>query len=143
MADPAAIRQAIADNCESITGVQWSAYILSNPTPPTGMVGLFRVPDEDTTFQRGKQRYEVDVRVYVGTATDIGAQKQLDPFLMGSAALKPNLETDKTLGGLVDDLRVTDTRPAQFVEGGSRQGGRMMYLGCEWTVEFLVSNPDV
>jgi hypothetical protein len=52
------------------------------------------------------------VQVIVSKVSDRNAQSNLDGYCnpSGSSSVKAALESDKTLGGLVQDLRVTEAR---------------------------------
>ena len=67
------IRDAMATLLKTIPGVQASAKILANPTPPT----IYVLPGEttyDTAMNRGLDGQGVLVQALVGVASDIGAQ---------------------------------------------------------------------
>jgi hypothetical protein len=135
MASLTDIREALAANLDSIAGVQCSAYMLTNPTPPYAEV----VPVEtvyDLAFGRGMDKYELTVRVLVGAVSDIGSQKRLDGFLAGSGAgsVKAAVESDLLLGGASLDLRVTK---CSGYKAFGREGG-VTVLGAEWHVEVYV-----
>lgn len=130
------IREALAANLASVTGLQENAYVLSQPTPPAAEV--MPAPIEyDRAFGRGLDRLNFIVRVFVGFTQDIGAQKRLDSMLAstGAASIKTALESDKTLGGLVDDLHVTGTSGYQLFS----RAGSAPVLGAEWQVTILSS----
>src|SRR5262245_15343551 len=111
MASLTAIREAMAENLSSISGMQVSPYLLSNPTPPAAHI--FPSPtdpiDFDKTMQRGHDDVVLIVQVFVALTGDIGPQKVLDQYLAGSGSksFKAALESDPTLNGESDDLRVT------------------------------------
>jgi len=132
MASIASIRAGLAANLGAIDGLQVSAYALANPTPPCVEIVPASV-DYDQALQRGMDTVRMTVRVFVGMAQDIGAQKQLDQFLdgSGSVSIKTVIESDPTLAGAVSDLRVVTTSGYR-VYGDS---GRL--LGAEWDVEII------
>jgi hypothetical protein len=83
------------------------------------------------------------VRALVGSPTDIGAQKTLDGFLNPDGALSVKAAVEKkdasdgtrvTLGGKVDDVRVTraDSYTSFVLEG------RPPLLAAEWAVDVYV-----
>jgi hypothetical protein len=132
VADLADIRAGLAANLEALPGVQVSAYALSNPTPPCVEI----VPSEiqyDRALQRGHDEIVVTVRVFVGLASDIGAQKRLDEHLAasGASSVKAAIEADATLAGAVDDARV------RSATGYRVYGADGRLLGAEWEVEIL------
>ena len=131
-----AIREAIAALLQGIPGVQASARILANPTPPT----IWVLPGEiqyDQAMNRGLDDQAVLVQALVGVSTDIGAQITLDKFLAptGESSVKAVLEDERpgpvTLGGLVQDAAVVScTGYRQY----PRADGSVL-LGAEWTVQ--------
>lgn len=126
------IREGLAANLDVIPGLQASAYMLGNPHAPYAEV----VPGEteyDKTFARGLDYWRLTVRVIVGEPSDKGAQKRLDRFLSpsGGESIKATIEADDTLGGVVDDLRVTSCTGYRLF-GTLGQSSR---LGAEWSVD--------
>ena len=134
MATMEALREALAVNLAGIPGLQQSAYMLGNPTPPCAEVMPATI-DYDVTMHRGLDRWNFTVRVYVGATTDIGAQKRLDLMLdsAGTYSVKAAVESDRKLGGDAADLRVKTCSGYRIYE---RQGGGAL-LGAEWNVEVL------
>jgi len=138
MVDLAAIREGLAANLRRIDGVQVSAYMLANPTPPTIQV---MGPDEvtyDVTFGRGSDSWQMVVQAFVALVTDIGAQARLDEMLhpTGPLSIKEAIEFDTTLGGACNDLRVTRSSGYQQYN----LEGRGAVLGAEFTVQVETSN---
>lgn len=135
------MREGIAANLQAITSLQVSAYMLGNPTPPYAEVipgwpegrGDRGEIDYDRAFQRGLDSVAFTVRVMVGSASDIGAQKRLDGHLdpAGATSVKQATESDTTLGGVVEDLRVVRCGGYRLFP---RDGGAPL-LGAEWMVE--------
>jgi len=131
MAELADIRQALADAL-ALPGFQVSGYMLSNPTPPA--IHVF--PDEityDAAMARGLDTWQLKIQAYVGFTTDIGAQKRLDALLAktGTSSIKTLVESDRTLGNVVQDARVVDCTGYRLY--GATGDGRVV-LGAEWTV---------
>lgn len=131
------IREGLAANVGSISGLQASAYLLGSPTPPVAEVepgwGTERGISYDKTFQRGLDGYAFTVRVLIGAPSDVGAQKRLDRMLAPSGAdsIKAAVESDLTLGGDIETLRVTECSGYRLYR---RDGGAPL-LGAEWRVE--------
>lgn len=126
------IREGIATALKAIPGLQASAYLLGNPTPPFAQV--LRGPvTYDQAMSGGVHRWTMTVRAYVALVSDIGAQKLLDEFLAaeGSRSIKAAIEEDTTLDGAVSDLHVTGASGEQ--EYVREQGGPL--LGSEWNVD--------
>lgn len=136
MAKLSAIRDGLKANLDSLQGVQVSAYMLSNPTPPC----LEVFPSEtlyDLTMGRGFDEWKLTVRMFVGVTTDVGAQRRLDDYLAsaGSLSVKTKLESDKTLGGAAQTLRVESCSGYRVYQ----PEGRGPLLGAEWSVSVLAT----
>jgi hypothetical protein len=131
------IREGLRASLDTIPGVQVSAYVLGNPTLPAievvpGWEGKDGI-DYDKTFKRGLDALVFTVRAMVGTPTDIGAQKRLDRMIAptGDDSVKAAVEADGTLGGVVEDVRVTE---CSGYKAFARDGGTVA-LGANWRVE--------
>jgi len=124
------IRTGLANNLSSITGLRTAAVMPDNPSPPIAII----TPDSinfDDTFQRGMQTYTFTVIVLVGRAAERSAQNALDAFCSstGTSSIKLAIERDKTLGGKVYDLRVTNLRAYASIAVGE-----VNYLAAEFSV---------
>lgn len=126
------IREAVGTALAAIPGLQTSGYVLSNPTLPCAQVTRGPV-QYDEAFQGGTHALTLLVRVYVADILDIAAAKNLDKYLApdGDLSVKAAIEADTSLGGLIQDLHVTEAKGEQVYVRES--GGPM--LGSEWTVE--------
>src|SRR4051812_21685672 len=103
------IRQALADAIQgAIPGLQASANVLNNPTPPAAHVMRGDI-DYDLAMQGGLHDLHMRVQAFVALASDIGAQVLLDDYLSpdGANSMKAAIEADTSLGGLIQDLHVT------------------------------------
>lgn len=136
MADLTGIRTALAENLSTLEGIKFSAYMLSNPTTPSGHL-YPGGPAGDITyhmaFQDGVELWPFTVQAFVALSTDIGAQVKLDQYLAssGTQSVKAALESDRTLGGLAASVKVLSS-------GGYRVYPRPAndpVLGAEWHVE--------
>ena len=124
------VRHALADALEH-PSFQVNAYAHSQPTPP----GLQILPPTcvfDLTLNRGHDEWTFKIQGFV-SGNDRGSQRLLDEFIdtQGDYSVKRRLEVDKTLGGLVEDLRVTEQTEPRMVE--TTMGGNPM-LVVEWNV---------
>jgi hypothetical protein len=130
MATVTQIRAGIATNLATITGLRTSALIPDAPQPPIAVV----IPDSityDTAFHRGMDMFMYTVTVIVGRASDRTAQTSLDGFCnpTGASSIKTAIETDRTLGGVAQTLRVTDMKMY-----GSMTIGDTVYLTADFSV---------
>lgn len=134
----AAIRAGLTKNVKDrVANVQMTGYLLSQPTPP-----CFEIePDPagityDRAMSRGLDEVIVIVRGLVGAGLDIGAQKLLDQWIT-AGLVKDAIESDRKLGGTVDDLRVRSC--SNYRAYGSVSAPNTVYLGAEWSVQILAS----
>ena len=130
------IRRALADRLGEIAGMQVSPIPKTNPTPPSGMIFGDGITYDDANMG-GLDGVPYTVRLLVGLAEADAGYDLLAEYVGrgGSASIKAKLEEgdnegQPTLGGLVNDLRVTSVSPEQLFtfEGGGP------YLGRDWTV---------
>lgn len=131
------IREALVANLSAVlTEHQVSPYVLSNPTPPCAYVSAGGI-NYDLAMGRGLDQLSFSIVVLVGFTTDIGAQQKLDEMRSpsGGLSIKEAVESDCTLQGACDDLRVVSVSAPQLYAG---QDGRMSW-GAEWTVEILAT----
>jgi hypothetical protein len=106
----AEIREALRAAIANGTAGKWqvSAYMLALPKPPAIDIARGSVT-YDTAMDRGADDLEFTVRAFVAFSVDgLGTQVLLDTLIdsTSSTGMKTILEVDKTLGGVVDDLRV-------------------------------------
>lgn len=131
------IRDGIATNLQALSVAnggklgQISPYFLSNPTPPCAYVSEGEI-DYDLAMGGGEDELTFMVVVLVGNTSDIGAQQLLGGFRDPNTGIKHAVESDRTLGGVVDTLRVTKaSEPKVYAARDGAQG----FVGCEFTVE--------
>lgn len=137
MASLSDIREGLAANLAALDGVQVSAYMLASPQAPSGHI----VPDfiaYDSAMGRGHDDWRLKIQVFVSLAGgDRAAQVRLDSFIAssGSQSVKALVESDKTLGGIAEDVRVVSCSGYQlFVFDG-----RPPLMGAEWLVDVLAT----
>ena len=112
------IRDALKDNLQTITNLRVYDTIPDIVTPPCAVVGQL-----DFTFDvdnmRGADQASVDVYVIVQRISERTGQDKLDNFLAGSGngSIKTAIESDRTLGGLVDTLRVISADSGTYTSG--------------------------
>ena len=111
MATVSQLRAGLATNLATISGLRTSALIPDAPQPPIAVV----IPDSisyDTAFKRGMDTYEYTITVIVGRQSDRTAQSSLDGYCnpTGAQSIKTAIESDRTLGGTAQSLRVTDMK---------------------------------
>lgn len=126
------IRQGLSTAVQTVPGLRASATIVDNITPPQAVVFPPTV-EYDMTFGRGRDRMEFAIRVFVAGNLR-NADELLDSYCRGSGttSVKTAVETDRTLGGVVQDCRVTRVRPL-----GAEEVGSLDYLAVEFTVDVI------
>ena len=128
MATIAQIREGIATNLRTIAGLRTTDTVPDNPQPPVAIVSPSSI-QYDLSFQRGLDLHNFVVMIIVGRASERNAQRTLDLFCAGTGAssVKAAIESNRTLTGLVQDLRVTSMR-----NYGSTVIGETTYLAVEF-----------
>lgn len=110
------------------------AYAKDGPTTPC--VRVLR-PEEityDIAMQGGGDSYIFIIQALVGLIDDQSAQENLDAMLSrdGPQSIKTAVETDSSLGGVIDDLRVTrSTGYETYSVGGADVLGAMFTVQVE------------
>ena len=134
----AAIRAGLRVNIKTtIPNVQVSAYILSSPTPP----GIHIFPGEtrfDLAMNRGLDEYDFTVQAFAAWTADQGTQSFLDELRdpAGARSLKAAIESDLTLDGASEDLRVTGISPYRNLVTADNRS----LLVSDWTVTVYVDS---
>jgi hypothetical protein len=112
------VRDALKSNLQTITGLRVYDQIPDVVVPPCAIVGQL-----DFTFDidnaRGLDQASVDIFVLVQRISERAGQDKLDLLLAGSGSgsIKTALESDRTLGGLVDTLRVISADSGTYTSG--------------------------
>lgn len=124
------IREGLAANLSTIRGLRTSFFVPDNPSPPIVLITPQRV-EYDSSFNRGVDEYTFEVRLLAARSSDRGGQRILDSYCAksGATSIKAAIESDKTLGGVVDSVRVTD-----WSDYGSIQVGEVVYLTVAFNV---------
>jgi hypothetical protein len=130
MATISQIRDGIADNLRTITGLRTTETVPDNPQPPVAIIQPNSI-EYDRAFQRGLDQYSFTVTVIVGRASERSAQRTLDLYCggSGSSSVKTAIESDRTLSGVIQDLRVVAMR-----NYGTISLGDQTYLAAEFDV---------
>lgn len=127
MTSISALRNALATNLGTITGLRTAADIPDNPSPPIAIVSLDSI-EYDGTFKQGLTTYNFSVSVIVGRASEREAQKRLDTYAQTNG-VKDAIESDRSLGGNAYDVRVVNLSTI-----GSLQLNDQTYLAADFTV---------
>ena len=86
MANLTNIRNEIKNNLANITSLSVFGFVPDSIEPPTAVVGVMDSIDYDASMQRGADRYEIPVYVYVGRVDAQDSQETLDGFLASTGA---------------------------------------------------------
>lgn len=135
---PENIRVALANSLKNVPGVaQTSAWNLPEGfTAPCLFVLGNGAVSYDSTYGRGTDSLSFVVRGITGAVDSVGAQRLISQWVGGSgtSSVKAALQADRTLGGVVDDLRVTDYSGDQYAKINS-----VDYVYGDWSVDILIS----
>ena len=104
MAELSAIRDGLANNLATISGLRVAEEVVDNPQPPMAMIALSNI-DYHTDMRFGA-KYNFTVQVIVGRASERHAQRTLDLYVnpVGASSVKAGVESNRTLGGVVSDV---------------------------------------
>jgi hypothetical protein len=124
------IRAGLVANLDPLE-IQSTGYMLGSPTPPSIEI----LPGDvsyDLVGSRGLDELTMVVRLTVAIGLDIAAQKLLDQYLApsGTNSVKTLIEANPTLGGTVQDLRVSAASGYQVAQ--TKELAKV--LSCDWTV---------
>ena len=115
---PTQVRSGLKANLEAIQGMRVYELIPTPAVAPCAIVGQL-----DFTFDlnnaRGLDQANLDVVVLVGRFSERAAQINLDKYLAGSGdySIKAAIESDLTLGGACNTLRVTSAEAGTYLSG--------------------------
>jgi hypothetical protein len=124
------IRNGLAINLATIPGLRTSAELIDNPSPPVALVNLESV-EYDQAYQSGLTLYNFTITLIVGRAAERTMQRKLDSYMFpdGEQSVKVAVESDRTLSGECQDLRVVGAGSV-----GSITINDQTYLAAEFTV---------
>ena len=123
------IREALGTNLQTITGLRIYDQLPDVIVPPCAVVGQL-----DFTFDidnaRGLDQAFTDIFVIVQRFSERTGQAKLDSLLAGTGpgSIKTALESDRSLGGLVDTLRVISA------DAGTYQSGEQTFLSYRYNL---------
>ncbi len=126
----AAIRDGLATNLATISGLRTVSTLPENPNPPIAVVAPSSI-SYDASMGRGLDTYNFTITVVVGRADGRSAQDKLDTYVSssGSLSVKVAVESDRKLNGQCKDLRVTAMNSY-----GAITIGEVQYLAAEFDV---------
>ena len=130
MADIQAIREGLAANLATISGLRTEANMLETVNPPVAVVQLESI-SYDEAFQGGLDIYRFNVLVVVSRAADRIAQEALNDYASpeGARSIKVAIESDRSLSSAAQTLRVETLSNI-----GSLQLDNQEYYAAEFSV---------
>lgn len=134
MASLTNIRNEIKNNLANITSLSVYGYVPDSIEPPTAVVGVMEEINYDASMQRGADRYEIPIYLYVSRVDAQDSQETLDNYLAssGASSVKAQVESDTTLNSQAQSVRVISA--GQY---GVYNINNINYLGVEFTVEVI------
>ena len=125
------IRAAMGTALATVPNLRVRELIPSLVTPPMAVVIPTNI-EYDLNAANGLHRYTFTVTVFVVKADDRAAQLRVDPFVAptGTGSIKGALEADRTLGGVVNTLRVTNVS-----NYSSQDANDVLFLAVDFEVE--------
>ena len=128
------LRDGLAANAATISGLRAADTVPDNPNPPIAVV----IPDGAeyrAAFKSTLTRYQFIVLVIVGRADERTAQDRLDAYCTptGTSSVPAALESDPTLNGKAADLEVTEMR--NYRQLALSDG--ITYLAAEFVVSVI------
>jgi hypothetical protein len=134
MANLSSIRSGIATNLENISSLTVIGFVPDSIEPPTAVVGVVDTLEYDSTMARGADTYNIPVFLYVSRIDAQDSQDTLDAFLAssGSSSVKAQVESDITLGGQAQSVRVVEAD-----NYGVYTINNIDYLGVEFMIEVI------
>ena len=134
MASLSSIRTGIATNLGNIASLSVYGFVPDSIEPPTAVIGVVDNIEYDSTMARGADTYTIPVFLYVSRVDAQDSQDTLDAFLAssGSSSVKAQVESDITLGGEAQSVRVVEAD-----NYGVYTINNIDYLGCEFTIEVI------
>lgn len=121
------IRDGIATNLATISGLRTSAELPDQPNPPIAVVQLNNVT-YDQAFHNGLVLYNFTITVIVGKVAERLAQQRLNAYAStGAGGVKTALESDRTLGGSAFDVKLQEMTNIGAITLGEQQ-----YLAAEF-----------
>lgn len=123
------IRTGLANNLATIPGLRVSIDIPDNPNPPQAVIAIETVAF-DNAFAQGLTQYTFTVSLIASRVSERNAQRKLDDYTSnGAQSVKLAIESDKTLGGVAYDVRVTEMSNI-----GTVILGEVIYLAADFAV---------
>jgi hypothetical protein len=137
MASITAIRLGLENNLKRISGLRTASQAPDLVNPPIAIVQPDSIPVRfDVAMNRGLDEFRFIITVLAHRADERSAQNKLDTYCAGSGefSVKQAVEYDRTLGGVVNDCRVTE-----ISSYGSISVNEIQYTAAEFIVVVYAS----
>lgn len=134
MASLSSIRDGLATNLATISGLRTHATFPADISPPAAAVVPASPAILREAMARGVMRYRFKVTLVVSRASDRAGQDRLDAYLAstGADSVWVAIESDRTLGGAAHDTHVVECS-----NYGEMTWANTSYLAAEFEVEVL------
>ena len=130
MASISELREGLATNLQTITGLRVVDTLPDLVNPPMAMIGLTKIAYNQQN-QRSMAEYTFQVTVVVGRVSERTAQATLDVLVApGSGSVKYAIESDRTLGG-----KAFETFIPELSAYGAVSINGIDYLSAEFSVQ--------
>ena len=130
MASISELRQGLATNLQTISGLRVVDTLPDLVNPPMAMIGLTKV-NYNQQNQRSMAEYTFQVTVVLGRVSERTAQAALDVLVApGSGSVKYAIESDRTLGG-----KAYETFVPELSAYGAVSINGIDYLSAEFSVQ--------
>jgi hypothetical protein len=124
------LRQGLATNLQTISGLRVVDTLPDLVNPPMAMIGLTKV-NYNQQNQRSMAEYTFQITVVVGRVSERTAQAALDVLVApGSGSVKYAVESDRTLGGKAYEVFIPELSAY-----GSVSINGIDYLSAEFSVQ--------
>jgi hypothetical protein len=124
------LRQGLATNLQTISGLRVVETLPDLVNPPMAMIGLTKV-NYNQQNQRSMAEYTFQITVVVGRVSERTAQATLDILVApGSGSVKYAVESDRTLGGKAYEVFIPELSAY-----GSVSINGIDYLSAEFSVQ--------
>jgi hypothetical protein len=137
MASITDIRIGLENNLKRIPGLRTAPNAPDLVNPPIAIVQPDSIPVRfDVAMNRGLDEFRFTITVLAHRADERSAQNKLDGYCAGSGdySVKQAVEYDRTLGGVVNDCRVTE-----ISSYGSISVNEIQYTAAEFMVVVYAS----
>lgn len=134
--DIQAVREELASTLKGITDLQVFAYEPGSISPPTAVIGWPEQIEYDATFNRGRDRAQWEIFLFVRKANVQAASENLAPYISGAgnSSVKERIEAHTPVS--FDSARVQSVEVDGYTYAGT------VYLGARFLVDIIGTGGD-